>query len=66
MKSFKNQAQNSDQKPEIKNPEGDKFFIGYDEGYLLEYSTTKQTVRDLGKILDRRINSMAKTSDNKS
>ena len=52
---------------EIKYPEGDKLFAGYNNGSLLEFSMVeKKTVHDFGQIFDNAIVSLAKTYDNKS
>ena len=52
---------------EMKYPEGDRVFIGYSSGYLLEYSIdAKRIVHDFDKILNEDIISINKTSDNKS
>ena len=46
--------------------EGNRVFIGYDNGKLYEYSINeKKIVHDFGKILDADISSMCTTSDNK-
>ena len=63
---FVEPIKNSDKNTEIKCLESDKLFVGCDNGYLIEFSMIEKTAHDLGKILDRKIHSIAKTPDNKS
>ena len=61
------QVQSSDKNTKIKYPEGDKLFVGYTDGCLLEISMIEEEhIHDHGKILDNAFSLMAKTNDNKS
>ena len=67
MQSSEKQVQNFDKNTEIKYPNGDKAFVGCENGSVLELSMIlKTTVHDSGKILKGRIIAMATTPDNKS
>ena len=65
--SFCEQVQDSDKNTEIKYHEGDKVFLGYYDGSVVEFSLIEnKIVYDFGICLDGYITSMAKTLDNKS
>ena len=50
----------------MKHPEGNRVFIGFDGGYLYEYSINEKViVHDFGKISDCSVSSMTTTFDNK-
>ena len=60
------QDKNSNNNMKVKYLEGNRVFIGYDEGYLYEYSMNeKRIVYRFGQILNNMIISMATTFDNK-
>ena len=64
---FCKQVLNSYKNTEIKHFEGDKMFIGCNDGFLQEFSINeKKLAQDSDKILYYDIISMCKTSDNKS